>query len=172
MAFNIELFLHPVRMRIIQLFISNKELTAGQIIQFIPEVPQASLYRHLTKLTEANIIEITAEKKMRGTVEKTYRLMQLDSLHEDIKKLSPEEHLNAFYTFTTYLLTEFNNYIHKEDMNFYEDGVSYRQVSVYLDEEEYREIVETTNKLIKKAIENKPREGRKLMTLASIIIPK
>ncbi|KLU58994.1 hypothetical protein CEB3_c50140 [Peptococcaceae bacterium CEB3] len=171
MAFNIELFLHPVRMRIIQLFISNKELTAGQIIQLIPEVPQASLYRQLSKLAEANIIEIVAEKRMRGTVEKTYRL-QLDSIHSNIEELSPVEHQNAFYTFTLHLLTEFNNYIHKENMNFYEDGVSYRQVCVYLDEEEYREIVETTNRLVEKAIENKPREGRKLMTLASIIIPK
>lgn len=108
---------------------------------------------------------------MRGTVERTYRL-QLDSIHEGIEKLSPEEHLNAFHTFTIQLLNEFNNYINKENMSFYEDGVSYRQVCVYLDEEEYREIVETTNKLVEKAIENKPGEGRKLMTLASIIIPK
>ena len=171
MAFNMELFLHPVRMRIIQLFISNKELTAGQIIQLIPEVPQASLYRHLSILSEANIIKIVTEKRMRGTVEKTYR-RQLDGIQYNIEKLSPMEHLNAFYTFTLQLLSEFNNYIHKENMNFNEDGVSYRQVCVYLDEEECREIVETTNKLVEKAIENKPREGRKLMTLASIIIPK
>ncbi|MDP4085259.1 MAG: helix-turn-helix domain-containing protein [Bacillota bacterium] len=172
MALNIELLLHPIRMRIIQLFIPDKELTTGQIIQLIPEVPQASLYRHLAKLVQANIVEITAENRVRGTVEKTYKLIQGDILRQDLEKMSPEEHVDAFFTFTSHLLAEFSEYVHREDMNFYKDGVSYRKASVYLDDDEYKELLQSFRKLVQAAVEKKPEAGRKLRTLATIIIPK
>lgn len=171
MAIDIELLLHPIRMRIMQLLIPDKELTARQIIQFMPEVPQASLYRHLAILQQANVIEVSAESRIRGTVEKTYKLIQTD-LRQDLEKMSPAEHMDVFFTFTAHLLSEFNSFIYKKDMDFYKDGVSYRRMSVYLDDDEYKEFLESLNKLILSAIEKKPRAGRKLKTFATIIIPK
>jgi DNA-binding transcriptional ArsR family regulator len=172
LAFNIELLLHPIRMRIIQSFIPDKELTVSQIIQLIPGVPQASLYRHLAKLAQANVVEVTAENRIRGTVEKTYKLIQGDILRQDLEKMSPEEHVDAFFTFNAHLLAEFSEYVHRDEMNFYEDGVSYRKASVYLDDDEYKELLQSFRKLVQAAIEKKPQPGRKLRTIATIIIPK
>lgn len=172
MPLTMELLLHPIRMRIIQSFIPDKELTASQIIDLIPDIPQASLYRHLSILAKANITEVVAENRVRGTLEKTYKLKQANIPREDLEKMAPEEHVEAFFTFTTHLLAEFSNYVHQENIDFYTDGVMYRQASVYLDDDEFKEWLDLSNKISQKFIENKPRPGRKLRTIATIIIPK
>lgn len=171
MSLTIELLLHPIRMRIIQAFMPDKQLTAGQLSEVMTDIPQASLYRHLAIMLKANVIEVVAEQRVRGTVEKTYRLKQATFTREQVENMSPEEHTRAFFTFTTHLLSQFERYVHQEDTDFYRDGVSYRQAAVYLDDEEFTELMQQIGKLMMKANENKPRDGRKLRTIANIVIP-
>ncbi|MEL1136690.1 helix-turn-helix domain-containing protein [Desulfitobacterium sp. THU1] len=66
--------LNPVRMRIFQLFLGHDTETVKRIAEELPDVPPASLYRHVNKLLEDEIIEVCAEYKIRGTVERVYRL--------------------------------------------------------------------------------------------------
>lgn len=171
MSLTIELLLHPIRMRIIQAFMPDKQLTAGQLSEAMADVPQASLYRHLAIMLKADVIEIISEQRVRGTVEKTYSLKQATFTREQVEGMSPEEHIRAFFTFTTHLLSQFERYVHQAETDFYRDGVSYRQAAVYLDDEEFTELMQQIGKLMMKANENKPRDGRKLRTIANIVIP-
>ncbi|UHA58283.1 helix-turn-helix domain-containing protein [Metabacillus litoralis] len=69
-----KLILHPVRMKIVQTLIGSKEYTVQQIAARLTDVPQATLYRHLNKLLEAEVLKVVKENQIRGTVEKIYAL--------------------------------------------------------------------------------------------------
>ncbi|MDZ7834458.1 MAG: helix-turn-helix domain-containing protein [Alkalibacterium sp.] len=71
---KMDLVMHPIRMRIIQTLVINKNLSTQQISDYLPDVPQATLYRHINKLVEADFIKPVLENKVRGTVEKIYAL--------------------------------------------------------------------------------------------------
>ena len=67
---KIDNILHPIRMKVLQTLIGGRQLTVQQIGERLTDVPQATLYRHLNKLLETEILTVVAEKKVRGTTEK------------------------------------------------------------------------------------------------------
>lgn len=77
---KIKLILHPVRMKIIQSLINGKKFTVNQIAERVKDVPQATLYRQLNTLLEADLIEVVQENQVRGTIEKVYALKE-QSVH-------------------------------------------------------------------------------------------
>ena len=54
----LDLLLHPLRLRIIQLLFDGRRLTARQIAAAQPEIPQATLYRHLHQLVEGGVLVV------------------------------------------------------------------------------------------------------------------
>ena len=70
---TVDLILHPVRLRIL-LALADNHWSARQIAQVMPDVAQATLYRHINALAEGNILQIVEERPVRGTVEKVYAL--------------------------------------------------------------------------------------------------
>ncbi|WP_199478525.1 helix-turn-helix domain-containing protein [Peribacillus saganii] len=95
-----KLVLHPVRMEIIQSLLNGKTRTVQQLSGHIKDVPQATLYRHLNKLLEADLIEILEEHRVQGTVEKVYGLKQTAVLSQgELAELSIEDHLEFFSCF-------------------------------------------------------------------------
>ena len=58
-----ELVLHPVRLRIIQSLIGGRERTPQQIAEELPDVAQATLYRHLGRLAKAGLVKVVAERQ-------------------------------------------------------------------------------------------------------------
>jgi DNA-binding PadR family transcriptional regulator len=131
------------------------------------------LYRQLNTLLEADLIQVVQENQIRGTVEKVYALKEqsVNSM-EDFLKLSKEDHLELFLTFTTQLVGQFENYLNQEDIDFIRDGVSYRVAKLYLTDEEFKELVINIGALIQKAALNQPSPKRKARNFATIIIPK
>ena len=79
---KMKLILHPVRMKIIQSLLNGKNLTVQQLSQRAKDVPQATLYRHLNKLLEADFIQVVQENQIRGTVEKVYALKNHQYIHK------------------------------------------------------------------------------------------
>ncbi len=57
-----EVILHPTRLRLIQAFGAGRRLTAQQLAALVPDIPHASLYRHLHLLTHAGILAVVAER--------------------------------------------------------------------------------------------------------------
>lgn len=167
-----KLILHPVRMKIIQSLINGKQLTVQQISDRVQDVPQATLYRQLTTLLEADLIQVVQENQIRGTIEKVYALKeQTINSQEEFLNLSKEEHLELFLTFMTHLLGLYENYLNQGDVDLLNDGVGYRIAKLYLSDEEYMELVKNIGSLIQKAALNEPAPERKAKNLATIIIP-
>ncbi|EEG77932.1 helix-turn-helix domain-containing protein [Dethiobacter alkaliphilus] len=174
MQSKVNFLLHPIRMRIMQSLLGGKEHTAQEISQKVSDVPQATLYRHLNKLVEAEILEVVKENRVRGTVEKVYALSdQLQSVTaEEIKKASRQDHLNFFFSFLTNLLGDYEKYLQQENIDLEKDGVSYRQASLYLSNEELTELLTEMRKVVAKALDNDPTPERKLRTISTIVLPQ
>jgi DNA-binding transcriptional ArsR family regulator len=171
---TVDVILHPVRMRIIQTLI-NQKLTAQQIKEMLHDLPQASLYRNLKKLVEAEVIHVVEEIPVRGTVEKVYSIHNPNrSLlsPEELNQLSREEHMGFFIKFLANLMGEYERYLQQHTINLREDGVSYRQASLYLNDEEFKQFTGELIEVYAKVLKNEPMKGRRRRMLATIIIPE
>lgn len=70
-----DLLLNPIRLRMIGAVACGKR-TAGEIGEALPDVPAATLYRHLKKLADAGVLAVVATRPARGAVERVYALGQ------------------------------------------------------------------------------------------------
>src|SRR3712207_7243752 len=93
-----DLLLHPVRLRIVQAFLGDRTLTTADLRSELPDVPAATLYRHVGVLADAGVLAVVGERKVRGAAERSYRLeLPAASVdEEDAAAITPEEHRRAF----------------------------------------------------------------------------
>src|SRR4051794_25170391 len=104
-----ELLLHPVRLRIVQAFLGDRELTTGRLHELLPDVSTATLYRQVTTLSDAGVLEVTEERRVRGAAERTYRLRVQDASvgPEQAAELTPEPHRQTVPPFVARLPGDF-----------------------------------------------------------------
>lgn len=69
-----EVVMNHVRQRIFQYFLLHETGTVKDIKKALPDVPSASLYRHVKILADSSILVVVGENRIRGTVESIYRL--------------------------------------------------------------------------------------------------
>jgi predicted ArsR family transcriptional regulator len=161
-------------MKIVQALAVGQRLTAQQIGERVPGIPSATLYRHLGKLLEAEIIAVVEENQVRGTIEKVYGLSDNANrgADEEIRNATREDQLKYFFAFLVNLLSDFDSYIGQEHYDLARDGVGYSQAMIYTNDEEFHELIKTMGDLIMRLSANTPGEGRKARSLATIIIPQ
>ncbi len=70
---------HPVRLRIAQL-LYGRQLTTTQIAAAMPDVPKASLYRHVQRLLEGEVITVVETHLVKGIEERVYTTVK-SALH-------------------------------------------------------------------------------------------
>ncbi len=64
-----EIVMNPVRQRIFQYFLLHETGTVKELRKALPDVPSASLYRHIKILADRSILTVVGENRIRGTVE-------------------------------------------------------------------------------------------------------
>ena len=69
-----EVFMSSVRQRIIQYLLVHEKGTVKEIKKELPDVPSASLYRHIKILNDSAFVIVVEENRIRGTVENVYSL--------------------------------------------------------------------------------------------------
>lgn len=170
---KISIVLHPIRMKMIQALLLGHRLTVQQIHEQMPDVPSATLYRHLNKLLEAELIVVVDEKQVRGTVEKAYSLSEHANQQtgEEMLNASREDQVKYFFTYLINLLGEFEKYIRQENYDLLKDGVGYSQAVFYADDNEFAELAKALANTVMPVLQNKPGQGRKARILGTIIIP-
>lgn len=166
-----DIILHPVRMRIAQTLINGKKLTSKEIAERLDDIPQATLYRHLKKMLDANVIEIVDENQVRGTVEKVYALpVQSKSIsEEEIKHWNKDDHLNAFMKFIAIVLADFERYVEQENFDLQKDGAGYRQFSFYATDEEVQNFIGTIRNGLEELTSNDAEGARRKRTFTAIL---
>ncbi|WP_280772064.1 helix-turn-helix domain-containing protein [Salipaludibacillus daqingensis] len=168
-----DVILHPVRMRIIQSLI-KRPLTSQELMEWLPDIPQATLYRQLKVLSENEMIYVSKERKIKGTFERTYAIDQQHATisPNDALEISKDEHLKYFITYTMGLLQGVENYLQQDTVDMEKDGFGYSQVDLYLDDEELKNFSMDYAAVFNKYGRNEPNEKRRRRTLATVIIPE
>lgn len=170
---KVEAIFHPVRFRIIQRFLDGQKKTAKMLAKELKDIPQATLYRQLDTLVKADILTITEENPIRGTVEKVYALNQSNTVlqADDVKKLSIEEHLQLFILFTAGLTRDYEAYLSSPTIDFEKDGVGYRQIALHLSDEEFNNFIQDLQSVVGKYINNPPTADRKKRLFSTVLMP-
>lgn len=168
-----DIILHPIRMRIIKALIRGERMTAQQLQEVLQDVPQATLYRHLKKMTDAHVLTIVDEIPNRGTLEKLYMLPSkaAEISQEEFMQASADEHFSYFMNYIATLIGGYERYLN-QDFDLVKDGVSYRQYDAYLSEEENLELLYAIRDLINKAMSNEPDPSRKKRLISVIHFPE
>lgn len=166
-----DLLLHPIRLRIV-MAMAGDELTTAELAQRLTDVPQATLYRQVAVLHDAGILEVVAETQNRGGVERTYRLVEnAASLGpEDATQMTAEEHMAGLTTFVGAVVEATARYLHSEGARPGADVFGYRQIPLWLSDQEAREMIESLGRVIQPFLDNQP-EGRSRVLLNTILIP-
>ncbi|MFE3059851.1 helix-turn-helix domain-containing protein [Nocardia sp. NPDC059239] len=170
---SVELLLHPVRLRIVQAFLGDRTLTTSELNAELGHVPPGSLYRHVAKLVSAGVLDIVTERRVRGTVERTYRL-RLSAAQitpDQLDAMSPEDHRRAFMGFVAGLMADFDRYVDGGDIDYLRDGVGYRMAGLWLDDAEFADFARDLGRVLAPRLANAPAPGRKRRILRTILIP-
>jgi len=167
-----ELALHPVRIRILRAVAGGRR-TARELAGQLPDVPQATLYRHLRALTGGGVLDVVEKHKVGGATERVYALPAegAELSAEDLATATREDHGRYFTAFVSSLLAEFSRYLDRDQIDPVADGVGYHEVVLHLDDEEFARFATDLAALVRPLLDNEPRERRVARLLATIVMP-
>lgn len=169
-----DLLLHPVRMRIV-LAMAGRQLTAADLAAALPDVPQATLYRHLNRLAEGGILTVVAENPVRGLVQKVYALARADVAQvtaAEAAAISADDFRQLFAAFATTLVASFEQYLASTDrFDPVADGVGFHIHPVYLSDAELMQFAQRLAEAIGPLLANTPGPERRRRLLATVLMP-
>lgn len=167
------LLLHPIRLRILRAFLGDRALTTTKLRSELPDVPAASLYRHVAKLVDGGVLSVVSERRVRGALERTYVLRTVAgriSLDE-LARMTPDQHRQTFLAFIAGLIGDFDRYLARGGINLLRDGVSYHMTGMWLDDAEFVEFSRELFRILQPRLANVPKRGRKRWILGTIVLP-
>ncbi|MFI6298987.1 helix-turn-helix domain-containing protein [Nonomuraea sp. NPDC050790] len=170
---TIELILHPVRLRIMWALSGGRTRTTTELCESLPDVPKTTLYRHVALLAGAGLLEVAGEQRVRGMIERHYRLRQ-DALRIDpeaAKAMTNDDHRHGFAVSMAALLAEFNAYLDRPGADPAADRVGYRQGTLWLSPEEMEEVAGELLEVLRARAGNGPAPGRRPHVISAIFFP-
>jgi DNA-binding transcriptional ArsR family regulator len=169
----VEQLLHPVRLRIVHALSAGGALTIAQLCARIPEIPKITMYRQVAQLTEGGFLEVDGEQRVRGAVERSYRLRR-DRPTVDAgaaATMSLDDHRRAFAAAMAVLIAEFNAYLDRDGADPVADSVSYRQGTLWLSPDELGEMAADLLAVLGDRLGNAPSPDRRPYLLSAILFP-
>jgi DNA-binding transcriptional ArsR family regulator len=169
----LELLGHPIRLRIVHALRGGRTLTTAQLCALLPDVSKATVYRHVDLLAGGGILDVAAERRVRGAVERTFRLRPERATVDPAQAaaLTTEEHRRAFGTAVAALVAEFGAYLDRPDADPATDPVGYRQHGLWLDDTELAALLRGLGEAIRPHLKNPAAPGRNRYLLAPILFP-
>jgi DNA-binding transcriptional ArsR family regulator len=168
---TLELLAHPVRLRVVHAMRGGRLLTTSELRERIPDVSKATVYRHIELLVDGGVLEVAEERRVRGAVERRYRLRQDRAVIDPDAPLSREDHRRGFAAATAALIAEFDAYLDRDGSEPAADLVGYRQHAVWLSEGELLELIAGMRAAIAPRLANGPAPGRAQYLLSPILFP-
>lgn len=166
-----ELVLHPVRLRIVQVLADGSPATTAQLGARLPDVSQATVYRQVAALVAGGLLEVAGEERVRGAVERSYRLLPARTL-VDGSAMSLDDHRRGFAAAVAALLAEFGLYLDRADADPAADGVSYRQHPLWLSPAEKAELIEEVAGAVGRRAAHAPSPERTAHLLSTVLFPR
>ncbi|TXR99787.1 ArsR family transcriptional regulator [Streptomyces sp. col6] len=168
-----ELLAHPVRLRVVHAMRGGRELTTADLCDRIRDVSKATVYRHVDLLTAGGVLEVAQERRVRGAVERHYRLRReragIDPATANA--LSLKDHRSAFAAAMAVLTAEFTAYLGRDTADPVADLVGYRQHAIWLNADELHNIIDGMRRAIAPGLANEPSPGRTQYLISPILFP-
>ncbi len=168
-----DLLLHPVRLRIVKAFLGDRALTTTKLAEELADVPTGSLYRQVARLAKEGVLQVVAEQRVRGAVERTYTMRSAAVAMQpgEIAAMTPTDHAHAFMAFLAGALDDFDRYIATNPTDPARDGAGYRMGAMWLSDNEYAELLRELTTVLQPRAANAPRKGRRRRLLYGIALP-
>ena len=167
-----DLVLHPVRLRILR-SVAGGRRTARDVADLLPDVAQATLYRHLSALVKGGLLDVVEERRVGGAVERVFALPPGGATLDEnaLATATAGDHERYFTVFVSSLLAEFDRYLARERVDLIADGAGYQQVVLHLDDAEFAEFARAFGELLRPLLGHEPGEGRVPRLLATVLMP-
>jgi hypothetical protein len=166
------MLLHPVRLRIVSEF-TGRQRTVRDLADALPDIPQATLYRHVAALAEGGVLQQVGERAARGPSERVYRVAPgADRIApEEIDAVPVAEQRRMFAVFTASLIDSFAAYVDSGAAVPSADGLAYNRAVVNLSEQERLDFAMRFADLVAEVLAVPPADHRRRYHIASCFIP-
>ncbi|MGA5820267.1 helix-turn-helix domain-containing protein [Kitasatospora sp. NPDC094028] len=165
-----DLLLHPVRLRVVHALAGGRVLTTAQLCERLTGVSKVTVYRHVALLAEGGVLEVAREQRVRGAVERHYRL-RAGRPAVDAAAMTTDDHRRGFAAAMAVLIAEFNAYLDSEGADPLTQGVSYKQGTFWLSPDELAELGGELMNVLAPRLANRPAPGREPYLLSPVIFP-
>lgn len=159
-----EVVMNPVRQRIFQYFLLHKTGTVKELKKALPDVPNASLYRHINILSDYSILIVVGENRIRGTVESIYQLNK-DALAAE------DESGNAVQMSLLGICASFARYFARGNVDPQKDMLLLTNCTLLLTDEEFSSFLSEINEIALKYMKAKATESSKTRQITLISAP-
>jgi DNA-binding transcriptional ArsR family regulator len=169
----LELLAHPVRLRVVHALRGARVLTTGQIAAHLPDVSKATVYRHVDALAGAGVLEVADQRRVRGAVERRYRLSRERATIDaaTVRSMSADDHRRAFVAALAALIAEFDGYLDRPGVDPVTDLVGYRQHALWLRPDELTGLIAQLQQALAPLLHNRPAPGRSRYLVSPILFP-
>ena len=168
-----DVVLHPVRFQILTL-VSGRRMSAQKISAALPEVPQASIYRHINKLVEAGVLGKSIDGGgSRTSTERLYAIPTPEAATlsvEETSSVSLESNLQYFTNFCALLMSKGRGFLERKARDGTSGG-AYSFEALYLSDSEYEHLLSGLQALEGLALSNRATPGRRRRLLFTAVIP-
>ncbi|TWF80510.1 helix-turn-helix protein [Pseudonocardia hierapolitana] len=167
------LLVHPVRLRIVFAMSGGQTRTTSDLCARLPDVPKTSVYRHVGVLADAGVLEVAREERVRGAVERHYRLRhERAAIGADVAAaMSLDDHRRAFAVGMAAVLAEFNSYLDRPGADPTADRVGYRQGVLWLRPDELTMLIDGLRSVLRNVVDNEPTPDRSPHLVTAIFFP-
>lgn len=169
-----ECFTNPVKSRLLLEIHTQGQTTAKRLTEIYSDIPQATLYRHLKKMTNDGILEVVKETQVRGTVERTYALST--SLNKNIQNLLTDNpgtvYMQMFLQYMMGFAKQFYRRCQSADLDIQSETSGFSVAPLYLTDQELLDLTAKISEVVSNAQNNKPSPTRKLRNIGIIISPE
>ncbi|GAA2239815.1 MULTISPECIES: helix-turn-helix domain-containing protein [Kitasatospora] len=170
---SLDLLLHPVRLRIVHAFSGGRTRTTSELCAHLPDVPKTTLYRHVGLLVEAGVLDVAAEQRVHGAVERHYRLHRDRAAigTDTAASMSLDDHRRGFAAAMAALLAEFGGYLDRDGADPTDDQVGYRQGVLWLSQDELTDMIDALREVLVARAANAPAPGRSPHLVSAVFFP-
>lgn len=158
--------MNPIRQRILQVILEKQEASSSLILDEMPDVPRASMYRHIKHLLDAGVIKVVREIPKRGSLEKVYTFSTPSE--RDTSNAATNQMIQ---TALLSLSSDFSRYLSDEKNDPVKDLLTVGSAVVLASDEELTEFISEYGKLLQKFLQNKPENNRKARKITFISSP-
>lgn len=168
-----ECFTNPIKCKLLLEIHAMGQITAKELAIKYNDIPIATLYRYLKRMTNDHILRVVQETPVRGTFERTYSLaIDLNAGMQNMLTTNDgDAYMRLFMQYILGFMKQFETYCKRENIDLLNDKSGFSLAPIYASDDELTAAIIAYSKIIQPLHQNTPADNRKLRTLGLIISP-